>query len=345
MSPPTPAAMAFVPTTGALSLRATSFLPSTATRPTAPPRAARTRMLVDDGEVVPSKGSKWKETLFGFDVAGGIPGGEDFLQKWITEEQKGADGGGGEFSDMPDKLQPGKPLAAKLRPKIAPSFLDRVDAIEFIKKFPGQGDAPAPEDGEEEEADAPPTAAAVASKAVEAAAACAGAAVAAAQAAADMAVSAPGTQRAKDAAAAAQSAMMRAAEAASAAADPEAPDASLYEAYYPAATRNLAPEFSFVHEKGMEESRRRVGMAMTPVTAKCTDVWFPKEREGKAPKICISYNGSDVSNASVSMTCETVEPLPATALVPRGQASAELRPTQSGGLKLVYSVDGESIKL
>lgn len=122
------------------------------------------------------------------------------------------------------------------------------------------------------------------------------------------------------------------------AADPDAPDPALYEQYYPAGIRYLAPEILIQYEDNF--CIDRVGVAMTEVTASATDVYFPKETKGKAPMIDVSYNGS-LNTASVQVSMKDVEGLPT--LPPpakQGEAVTVLTPGAGGGLKLEYSVLG-----
>jgi hypothetical protein len=134
--------MAFVHIAAAAptTLRASSFC-SRAVSPPAPPASAATAsrrapsMLVEDGEVVSAKGSAWKSTLFGFDVCGGIPGGEVFYREWIEN------GMTDDFVDMPAKLQPSQPKVQ--RPPPGPTLLQRVDSMEFFENV----EAPAPAAG------------------------------------------------------------------------------------------------------------------------------------------------------------------------------------------------------
>lgn len=299
-----------------------------ATAPVAAPGRASTRMLVEDGEVAPTKGSQWKENPF----TGGIPGGEAFYKQWIE------DGMEGDFADMPERMQPSQPkLEAQQK---APSLLDRIDSMEFFKEF--EGDAPA-----ESEGGGGGIAAAVstaASKVKQAASGASKGPVALKIGGKPISVDGSSAEPVDAAAeSAAQQAAVLAAAMAEAAStdDPEAPDEALYDQYYPKATRNIAPEISMVCERDFFKDR--VSLAMTPVSAKCTDVYFPRETEGKAPIIDIFYNGS-VASASVSVKLDDVEPLPATAApVPAGNASAQLVPGAGGGLKLEYVADGETV--
>jgi hypothetical protein len=92
-------------------------------------------MLIENGMVTSTSGSKWKENLF----TGGIPGGEEFYRKWIEEGAKG------NFDDMPDYLQPS---AKRIElPKKAPGLVERLNKMEFFKGFSKKSDstpAPAP---------------------------------------------------------------------------------------------------------------------------------------------------------------------------------------------------------
>lgn len=124
-----------------------------------------------------------------------------------------------------------------------------------------------------------------------------------------------------------------------------APDESLYSAYFPASIRNLAPEITMVYEKSFEKDR--VCMAMTEVTASATDVYYPKEMKNKAPIIDVSYNGSSLAGASISVRMGDIEGLPT--LPPPatvGDSVTTLVPGRGGGLKLEITVEGDdSIKI
>lgn len=334
--------MAFVAVPGSApqALRASNFhgravTEARASSAAAVPSRRATRMLVEDGEVAPTKGSKWKENLF----TGGIPGGEEFYRKWI------ADGMEGDFPDLPERMQPSQPKLEA--PAKEPSFLKRVDSMEFFKEFEGEDGGKAGNVG-----------------------AVAGAAAAAKSAASKISKSMPGggsaqrvglkiggksvgagaapvspvvnTVNEAAAVAAQQEAALASAMAEAAASeDPEAPDEALYEKYFPKSIRNIAPEISMVSERDFFKDR--VSLAMTPVTAKCTDLYFPREMEGKAPIIDIFYNGS-VASASISVKLDDVEPLPASAPpVPAGSPSTQLVRGAGGGLKLEFAVDGETV--
>lgn len=124
-------------------------------------------------------------------------------------------------------------------------------------------------------------------------------------------------------------------------ADPEAPNEALYAPYFPRETRNLAPEIKMQYNN--DPKTDFISMAMTRVTAKASDRFFPKERAGKAPVIKIFYTGS-LSTASVSVAMEDIEPFPGfTPPAPKGEATASLVEGSGGGLKLDFTVDGESI--
>jgi hypothetical protein len=323
----------------------------------APARRAP-RMLIDDGEVVPAKGSSWKETFLGVDVAGGIPGGEAFFLKWIAGGMKD------EFADMPDRLQPTQPKLEKSKPR--PTLLQRVDKMEFFKDYEGVGVAV---DRKEEVVSG---AAAAAKKAGSAAMGAfeklssfgkgdrgasakaadvklriggkgvGNAGIAKASAPSAFAGGGYSTDASEKQALVDRQTMIAAAIAELAeAADPEAPDEALYAPYFPRATRNIAPEISLVCERNFFKDR--VSVAMTEVTAKCTDVYFPKERSGKAPFIDIFYTGVKAT-ASISVKLDDVVPLPATApLVPAGIPTANLVKGSGGGLKLEYIVDGQAV--
>lgn len=120
----------------------------------------------------------------------------------------------------------------------------------------------------------------------------------------------------------------------------DAPDESLYAPYFPAHVRNLAPDIKLVYEKDF--AKDRVYMSMTEVTASPTDVYFPKEMKGKAPIIEISYNGSSLAGASVSVRLDDITGPPTLPPPPKkGDAVTTLEPGRGGGLKLSYTVEGE----
>lgn len=121
----------------------------------------------------------------------------------------------------------------------------------------------------------------------------------------------------------------------------DAPNESLYAPYFPEKTRNLAPDIRMVYEKNF--AKDRVYMAMTEVTASPTDVYFPKEMKNKAPIIEISYNGSSLGGASISVCLGAVDGLPTLPPTPKmGDAVTTLVPGRGGGLKLHYAVEGDA---
>jgi hypothetical protein len=89
-------------------------------------------MLIENGMVTSTSGSKWKENVF----TGGIPGGEEFYQKWIEE------GANGNFDDMPDYLQPSAKRVEL--PEKAPNLVERLNRMEFFKGFPTRSDSSTP---------------------------------------------------------------------------------------------------------------------------------------------------------------------------------------------------------
>lgn len=120
------------------------------------------------------------------------------------------------------------------------------------------------------------------------------------------------------------------------------PSESLYEAYFPASRRNIAPMINMVNEKDFVKDR--VYLSMREVTASATDLYFPKETKNKAPIIEISYNGSSLNGASIKLSLDYVDNLPTLAPPPKsGEARASLVPGRGGGLKLEYSVAGEGV--
>lgn len=239
--------------------------------------AAATRMLIEDGEVTPTKGSKWKENLF----TGGIPGGEQFYKEWIEK------GMTAEFQDMPDRLQPTAPERKKA-PKDR-GLLGKLDATEFFSGDFVKGTTAVEEETTEEES---------------------------------VGTSGPIVEDTDTG-------------------DAEAPDEALFAPYFPKETRNLAPDFSFVSEGDFYKDR--VSMAMTEVTAKASEVYFPKEMSGKAPIIDIFYAGTPTT-ASISVSMQDIEPLPALPAPPKaGEPTTAMVTGPGGGLKLEYVVDGDNI--
>jgi hypothetical protein len=114
-------------------------------------------------------------------------------------------------------------------------------------------------------------------------------------------------------------------------ADLEAPDEALYAPYFPAAVRNLAPEISLVCQRNVFTDR--VSVAMTEVTAKATDVHFPKWYSGKAPVINIFYGSAATSGVSVSM--DDIQAIPAYVAPSRpGLPDVALVAGTGGGLKI-----------
>lgn len=118
--------------------------------------------------------------------------------------------------------------------------------------------------------------------------------------------------------------------------DSEVPDKSLYEKYFPDEYRNKAPEIIIDYNKN---SRDRVGVAMTPVTASHTDLYYPKEMKNKAPIIDIYYTGS-LKNAFVQVSFREVIPpskLPDTPT--KGSVVTTMKEGSGGGLKLDISIN------
>lgn len=120
--------------------------------------------------------------------------------------------------------------------------------------------------------------------------------------------------------------------------DDPLPDESLYNMYYPASVRNLAPQIDIVYGGTFETDK--VAVAMTEVTATPTDLYFPKETKGKAPVIQMFYNGS-LSSAYIKMSLDYIDGLPTLPPPPKkGDAVTKLVPGSGGGLKLEYAVEG-----
>lgn len=113
----------------------------------------------------------------------------------------------------------------------------------------------------------------------------------------------------------------------------DGPDPALFERYYPADIRNLAPNISVSKDADM------VSMNMAPVESAFYERFYPKESLNKAPVIDIFYSGS-LNTASVSLKMDEVEGLPALAIVPKGDVQTNLVPSAGGGLKLNFSVSG-----
>lgn len=121
--------------------------------------------------------------------------------------------------------------------------------------------------------------------------------------------------------------------------DSKAPNESLFSSYFPARTRNLAPDIRIVYEKSFENDY--VSMAMKEVKPSPIDVYFPKNLKGKAPIIEMFYNGS-MKSAYVSVRFDAVEGLPTLPPPPKqGEAVSKLVPGRGGGLRLKYLVEGE----
>lgn len=117
------------------------------------------------------------------------------------------------------------------------------------------------------------------------------------------------------------------------------PDEPLYSSYFPAKTRDPAPDTRIVQEESFKKDR--VYMAMKEVKASSVDVYFPKDLKGKAPIIEMFYNGS-MKSAYISLRFDEVEGLPTLPPPPkRGDAVSSLVPGRGGGLRLKYSIEGE----
>eukprot|EP00168_Porphyra_purpurea_P014062 TRINITY_DN397_c0_g1_i6.p1 TRINITY_DN397_c0_g1~~TRINITY_DN397_c0_g1_i6.p1 ORF type:complete len:297 (+),score=132.77 TRINITY_DN397_c0_g1_i6:116-892(+) len=113
----------------------------------------------------------------------------------------------------------------------------------------------------------------------------------------------------------------------------DAPNPALYERYYPADKRNLAPHIN------ISDANDKVGLSMNAVEAGFYERYYPKERLNKAPIIDIFYSGA-LNTASVSLKMEEVEGLPTVAVVPKGEIQTSLVPSAGGGLRLDFSVSG-----
>lgn len=239
---------------------------------------------------------KWK---------GGFPGGEAFFKQWLAE------GMTGDVPDMPDELQSRTEFEAP-EPKVDPRewYADMVPVPEGQTSKPKVSEllsaaGSAVESAVNDVAD-------VASESGAALAAVAG-----------------------GGAASAKQAVKKVSKKVGAAAvdGDEGPNPALYEQYYPADKRYLAPNIS------VSEADQNVSMNMAPVEAAFYERFYPKETLNKAPKIDIFYSGS-LNTASVSLKMEDVEGLPALAVVPKGDVQTSLVPSAGGGLKLDFSVSG-----
>lgn len=121
--------------------------------------------------------------------------------------------------------------------------------------------------------------------------------------------------------------------------DSDVPDPALYEQYFPAAIRNLAPEINIMYEKNFVKDR--VSVAMTEVTASATDLYFPKWKKNKAPIIEFFYDGSSLATAAISLKMDEIEPLPTCPPPAKvGETITSLVPGAGGGLKLEFAVQG-----
>jgi len=115
----------------------------------------------------------------------------------------------------------------------------------------------------------------------------------------------------------------------------QVPPESLYEAYFPADKRNLAPHIEIVYEKNAVKDR--VGVSMQEVAYNGTENYFPKEYSGMAPFIDIQYTGN-LATAKVGVRMDMVSPLPSPAPpVAKGETVTTLVPGSGGGLKLDFT--------
>jgi len=94
------------------------------------------------------------------------------------------------------------------------------------------------------------------------------------------------------------------------AADTGVPAESLYETYFPADVRNLAPHIEIVYEN--DPVKDKVGVSMQEVEYDGTEAYFPKEYSGMAPFIDIQYT-RNLATAKVGVRMGMVTPLPAPA--------------------------------
>lgn len=283
-------------------------------RPVATP-VATVRMTVTEDKKEPSvvgiQGkSMWKETLY----AGGFPGGEAFFLKWIS------DGMSGDVPDVPQFMQPSGEFKPTTITKTG--VLADLDRTEFFDDFIGQSS----ETNEQDDiSDSSP----------------------------DTASNSSSPDTSSDSSSPDTASSVRLGLVADDDSLPsdvlktEIPDDTLYGKYFPEARRNIAPEITFRYDKNSSNHEHdRVSMAMLPVVASPTDVYFPKEVKNKAPFIEIFYPNS-IATASVRLTLETVDPLPSTAPPPRGEETiVAMLPGSGGGLKLNFNTpQGENIPL
>lgn len=290
--------------------------------------------------------SAWREDEF----TGGFPGGEEAFYKWIE------DGGKAEVPDLPDYLQP---TDADAPPK-APSGLTEVEKKSFAPiwgssewredvftgGFPGGEGAYYKWIEEGGEADVPDLPDFLQPKADSGAAVAEKGAIAGVMdfisdklpfgGKGDAPADKPVTLKIGGRSVVAEPTPMAAP---AAPVDPEAPAESLFEKYYPKATRFLAPHISIVDERDFRMDK--VGVSMEEVTASPVDVHYPKETKNKAPVITLDYNGN-LATASLSMVMKEIEPLPSSiGPVKNGETVTKLLPGRGGGLKLEFDVQGE----
>lgn len=240
---------------------------------------------------------KWK---------GGFPGGEAFFKQWLDE------GMTGDVPDMPDELQSRTEFEAP-EPKVDPRewYADMVPVPKGLTSKPKLSETLSAAGSAVESAVDNVASAASESGAVVAAVASDG--VSGAKKAAKKVAKKVGATTSNDGA--------------------EGPDPALYEKYYPADKRNLAPNIN------LSDTDQRVSMNMAPVESGFYERFYPKETLNKAPVIDIFYSGA-LSTASVSLKMAEVEGLPALAIVPKGEVQTSLVPSAGGGLKLDFSVSG-----
>lgn len=239
---------------------------------------------------------KWK---------GGFPGGEAFFKQWLAE------GMTGDVPDMPDELQSRTEYEAP-EPKVDPRewYADMVPVPKGLKSKPKLSETLSAAGSAVESAVDDLASAASESGSVVAA------------------VASDGVSGVKKAA------KKVAKKVGAASADGDAgPDPALYDKYYPADKRNLAPHIN------LSDADQQVSMNMAPVESGFYERFYPKETLNKAPIIDIFYSGA-LSTASVSLKMAEVEGLPTPAIVPKGEVQTSLVPSAGGGLKLDFSISG-----
>lgn len=294
--------MAFV-LPAAANLRLSTFTQSSVD--TKPRRAS---ILCDESRMVtqaeggPRQYGKAGKSMWKEDpFRGGFPGGEPALLDWISGGMKD------EVPDVPEVLQPTS--AFKPSPEADRGILGKLDKLEFFKKtfrkFIGGPSVDIDISGPPDTSDSTDEGNELSVKPVDP-------------------VPAPVTPN-EDSAPGALST--------------EVPDESLYEMYYPKDTRFLAPDITIEYDE-KSEMYKRVGMAMSEVTASVTDVYYPKETKNFAPVINVFYRGS-LATASVSIAFDEIDPLPTLPPPAKdGAAVTTLVPGRGEGLQLNYDIAG-----